>query len=87
MSKVVREVGRALWIVLPLLVVAVFLLLPPQGASGTTYSDSEYDNTSSAPWCACADCGCERPSGWVVDARLGNGVTVSTCARRLGTRS
>ena len=53
MARIVRDVGRALWIVLPLLVVGFLLLHPLPMVHGATYTDPYYANASSPRWCAC----------------------------------
>jgi hypothetical protein len=61
MPKIVRQMGRALWFVLPLLALALFVLLPPKRAMGGTYTTPYWTNTGSVLECACDASCCEKP--------------------------
>ncbi len=64
MAKQIRQVGRALVYVVPLVALALFFLLPAPRSEASTYTDPFWTNSSPSPECLCADCPCERPSEW-----------------------
>ena len=72
MSLSNREEKLALGVFV-VLALGVVLALRPSPAVGGTYSDHWWDMTSPSPDCACDNCGCEKPSEWVLP-----GVSVRT---------
>ncbi len=78
MAKVVRVAGRALWIVLPLLAVGIFLAFPP-GTARASYTNPYWSSSSPSPECGCSGCGCARPPEWSPE-----GVSYRTGEARIG---
>ena len=80
MAKAVKAMGRALWWVLPLLVVGILFVLP-QPSARASYTDPYWDQNSTSPECICDNCGCEGPSEWSPE-----GVSWRTGALRVAFR-
>ena len=79
MAKQIRQVGRALLLILPLVVLAVIFVLP-QRPSEAAFHDPFWDNVSSSPECACANCGCEGAPEWFPE---GAGLSVNVRTREV----
>ena len=76
MARQIRQVGRVLVVVLPLLALAVFLLLPPPPAQGAPFANPFWQNLSPSPECSCTDCPCDGPPEFVGDVSVRTGELV-----------
>jgi len=79
MAKQIRQVGRALLYILPLVVLAVIFVLPQQ-PSEAAYSNPYWTNDSSSPECPCSNCGCGGAPEWYPE---GDGFYVNVRTREL----
>jgi RHS repeat-associated protein len=60
-AKIVRQFGRALWVIVPLALVVLLVVIPKARAVGGTYSNPRWTNTASVIECICDSSCCEKP--------------------------